>query len=75
MPMSQSDDPDPENSEQILNTLREEREHKATANEIVNQADGVNDVEQARHELRSLVDDGKVSQTPDWEYKLASRLK
>ena len=36
---------------------------------------GIEDRETAKTVMRALINDGKVSTTPEWEYKLASRLR
>lgn len=35
----------------------------------------IEDREAAKSVMRSLIDEGKVGTTPNWEYKLASRLR
>lgn len=36
---------------------------------------GIPDRETAKTVMRSLINDGKVSTTPDWNFKLATRLR
>ena len=47
---------------------------KQSIEDLVEQTE-VQNREEAKTVLRGLVNDGKVSTTPDWEYKLASRLR
>lgn len=35
----------------------------------------IEDTETAKNVMRYLINDGKVSTTPEWNYKLASRLR
>ena len=47
---------------------------EASLDEIMDEADITNKKE-AKTVMRGLINDGKVSTTPEWDYKLASRLR
>lgn len=46
----------------------------ASLGELVEET-SIQDREEAKNVMRRLINDGKVSTTPEWEYKLASRLR
>lgn len=49
-------------------------EEPASLDTIVRETD-IEDRAEAKVVMRGLINDGKVSTTPDWDYKLASRFR
>lgn len=58
----------------ILNMKENQIEEPASIEDII-QATEIDDRDEAKDVLRRLINDGKLSTTPDWKYKLASRLR
>lgn len=58
----------------ILNMRKNRIEEPASIEEII-QHTAIEDRDEAKDVLRRLINDGKLSTTPDWEYKLASRIR
>ncbi len=46
-----------------------------TSLELIIERTDIQDRKTAKTVMRALINDGKVSTTPEWEYKLASRLR
>ena len=55
--------------------MRENRIEEPASMEEIIQVTDIDDRDEAKDVLRRLINDGKLSTTPDWEYKLASRLR
>jgi hypothetical protein len=59
----------------IILDMRENRiEEPASMEEIIRET-AIDDRDEAKDVLRRLINDGKLSTTPDWKYKLASRIR
>lgn len=58
----------------ILEMKKNRIEEPASIEEIIRET-AINDRDEAKDVLRRLINDGKLSTTPDWEYKLASRIR
>jgi hypothetical protein len=59
---------------EVIEALKARGSDSASVDYLVTHSE-INSREQAQVALRKLVNQGKVSQTPDWEYKLATRLR
>lgn len=60
--------------EEVMCILADRKGASASVDELAD-APQIDSREEAQVALRRLVNEGKVSQTPDWEYKLATRLR
>lgn len=58
----------------VISALRASGSDSASVDDLVGSSQ-LDSREEAQTVLRKLVNQGKVSQTPDWEYKLATRLR
>lgn len=59
----------------VVVDMRENRiEEPASMEEIIRGTD-IDNRDEAKDVLRRLINDGKISTTPEWEYRLASRLR
>jgi|AntRauTorcE11898_2_1112593.scaffolds.fasta_scaffold13447_2 predicted MarR family transcription regulator len=59
----------------VILDMRENRIEEPASMEDIIQVTDIDDRDEAKDVLRRLINDGKLSTTPDWEYKLASRLR
>jgi hypothetical protein len=59
----------------VILDMRENRIEEPASMEEIIQVTDIDDRDEAKDVLRRLINDGKLSTTPDWEYKLASRLR
>lgn len=59
----------------IILDMRENRIEEPASMEEIIQETAIADRDEAKDVLRRLINDGKLSTTPDWEYKLASRIR
>lgn len=67
--------PNAELGQDVILDMRENRIEEPASMEDIIQVTDIDDRDEAKDVLRRLINDGKLSTTPDWEYKLASRLR
>lgn len=67
--------PNAELEQNVILDMRENRIEEPASMEDIIQVTDIDDRDEAKDVLRRLINDGKLSTTPDWEYKLASRLR